>query len=839
MEKYNQPKNQSEGNLGNNDYNNRNKKSNKGKLKKYLKWGFIIGSICFVLGILSIVGFIFSVGSGAFGELPTVEDLEKIKNPTASEVYAADGKLLGRYYLVNRTTVPYKNISKHVVNALVATEDTRFFKHKGVDTKSIFRVLIKTLLMQDQSSGGGSTINQQLIKNLYKRDRYGKLTMPVNKVKEMIVGRRLEKVFTKEDILTHYLNTVPFGERVFGIEAAANRFYSKSAKELSLDEAATLIGMLKATTSYSPRRNPERSKERRNVVLNQMVKYGYIDETLAGAAKVLPISLNYNKLSNSDGLAPHFREMIKGELKEWCKNHKKPDGSAYNLFTDGLKIYTTIDSKMQEYAEASVKKHLQTLQTDFNNHWGSNDPWGNDQSLYKNAMRATNLYKTQKAKGREDRIIDLFFDKKREMTVFANGEEKEVNMTPKDSIEHYLKMLNTGFMAMEHKTGHIKAYVGSIDHKYFPYDHTRSTRQVGSTFKPIVYATALENGIEPCSFYGNELRTYIDEYNKEWTPRNSDGDYEGEYSMRGGLAKSVNTISVQLLFDAGVEKVVELAKKLGIKSDIPAYPSIALGTPDISLQEMLKVYASFANGGYKIEPLYLSEIKNSKNESLEKFNLYSTDLERVIQLQTANTMTEMLQAVVDSGTGRRLRFMYNLNQDFAGKTGTTQNQSDGWFIGYSPDIVAGVWTGGQSRLIRFNSIQLGQGANMALPVFGEFFRQLYANKKYQKLANASFREPDVYLAENLDCELWRAGPPEILADNSDFLDKLDELLRRNKIERNNNSSSSGSQGSKSKPKVVKSKSRIGDDSKKKKDKVKIKPKKKKENIWHKLFGGKD
>ncbi len=806
----------------------------KTQIIKYTKRAFIIACIIGLIGVLALVGLISAIGFGAFGKLPTVEELKSIKNPVASEVYSADGVLLGRYYLENRTNVKYNEISPTVIKALVATEDARFFEHKGIDTKSVLRVLIKTILMGNRSSGGGSTINQQLIKNLYKRQDYGMLSMPVNKIKEIIVGKRLEKVYSKEDILTQYLNTVPFGERVFGIEEASQRYYSKSCKDLSLDEAATLVGMLKATTWYSPRLYPERAKGRRNTVLNQMVKYGYLEESVATAAKSLPVLLNYDFKSQSDGLAPHFRAMLKSELKDWCENNPKSDGSNYNLFTDGLKIYTTIDSRMQNYAEASVQKHMKKLQAQFDQHWGSQQPWGADKSLTKNGMRATRRYKTMKKAGKSDMEIEAEFYKATPMTIYSpvHG-EKDVTITPMDSIIHYLRLLNTGFMVMEHKTGHIKSWVGSIDHEHYPYDHTRSTRQVGSTFKPLVYATALESGADPCRFYPNHLATYIDEYDKRWTPRNSDEFYDGEYSMRGGLAKSVNTISVQVIYEAGVNSVIETAQKMGIQSEIPAFPSIALGTPDISLQEMLKPYAAFGNGGYNIEPKYLTAIKSPDNKTLVEYDM-NAEYSEAISQSTAELMTEMLQAVVDSGTGRRLRYHYNLQQDFAGKTGTTQNQSDGWFIGYTPDLVAGAWTGGQSRMIHFRDISLGQGANMALPIFGEFFKNLYADNNFQELAQAKFNEPTVDNYFALDCDLWRLeAPPEPIDSSTTILSQVEEILKnglgKNKRQHNNSGNNNGNI-----LKNPKSKDNQGGVLKPKKEK----DKKKKGSWWDRLLGKK-
>jgi len=809
----------------------------KAKLVKYTKRAFIIACIIGVLGLLSVVGLIAAVGFGAFGKLPTVEELKSIKNPVASEVYSSDGVLLGRYYSENRTNVKYNEISPKVIQALVATEDERFFEHKGIDTKSVLRVLVKTILMGNRSSGGGSTINQQLIKNLFKRQDYGILSIPVNKIKEIIVGKRLEKVYSKEDILTHYLNTVPFGERVFGIEEASQRYYSKHCKDLSLDESATLIGMLKATTRYSPRLYPERAKRRRNTVFNQMVKVGYLDQNLATAAKALPVLLDYDRKSQSDGLAPHFRAMLKSELKEWCENNPKPDGTNYNLFTDGLKIHTTIDSRMQQYAENAVQKHMKKLQSQFDTHWASQQPWGADKSLIERSVRQTRRYKSMIKAGKSVDEINKAFYEVLPMTIYSPSTgETDVKISPIDSIIHYLKLLNTGFMVMEHKTGHIKSWVGSTDHEHFPYDHTRSTRQDGSTFKPIVYATALESGSDPCKFYPNELRTHIDEYDKRWTPRNSDEFYDGEYSMRGGLTKSVNTISVQVIYETGVESVISTAQSMGIESEIPALPSIALGTPDISLQEMLKPYAAFGNGGFNIEPKYLASIKTASNKTLIEFDL-NAEYEEAISPTTAELMTEMLQSVVDSGTGRRLRYHYNLQQDFAGKTGTTQNQSDGWFIGYTPDLVAGAWTGGQSRIIHFRDISLGQGANMALPIFGEFFSNLYADNNFEDLATAKFNEPTVENYFALDCDLWRLeAPPEIIDSSATILSQVEEILKNGLSKgRRNNGNNAGNNSSGTVLKHPRSKSGSRSGTLKPKGKGKKKDNKKKGSWWNRMF----
>jgi len=752
-------------------------KKKQGKAK-YKKWGkrILFGMLgLMIIGFLSLLLLYTTVYWGAFGKLPTKSELQAIKNPQATKIYGSDGVLLGKYFTENRNNVQYDEISPNVVGALVATEDARYFKHNGMDFRATLRVIFKNVILQDRGAGGGSTINQQLIKNLYKRENFGLLSIPVFKMKEIIVGRRIDKVFTKKDIIANYLNTVPFGERAFGIGTASQRYFNKMPQDLSLEEAATLIGMLKATGTYNPRRNPEMSKVRRNVVLNQMAKYKdvlkeniglTITDGMIKATKQFPLELNYKRYTTSSGLAPHFREKVKGQLKKWCAENEKPDGSNYSLYNDGLKIYTTIDSRMQEYAQQAVSTHLSALQKDYDAHWKGREPWEDSPSFIKRAMQQTNRYKAGKKAGKSNKDLEDEFTKtyiKMDIMDPTNGAKviEDKLMTPMDSLKHYLNVLNTGFFVMDHQTGDVKVWVGSIDHQYFPFDHTRATRQVGSTFKPIVYATALERGVAPCQFYDNDLRTYIDEYDKRWTPRNSDGKYEGQYSIKGAIANSVNTVSAQVLYDAGIDSIIMLAKDMGIYNDIPEVPSIALGTAELSLQEMVTAYCSFANGGKKVTPNFIAKIEDAAGNVLAEFNKKDDDNddEYALSQETAIMMVEMLQGVVDSGTAQRLRFRYGLTQDFGGKTGTTQSHTDGWFVGITPNLAAGVWTGGANNYIRFRTINYGQGANMALPVFGEFFQKLYADYSFTELKNASFEEPPEEILAMLDCELWRAFEP--------------------------------------------------------------------------------
>ncbi|QQS27832.1 MAG: transglycosylase domain-containing protein [Sphingobacteriales bacterium] len=717
------------------------------------------------------LGFYYSVLYGAFGEIPAEDDLRNIQNAVATEIYSSDNVLMGKYYLENRTIVKFIDISPYAVNALIATEDARFFRHEGVDTRSLFRVLIKSILLRDDSAGGGSTISQQLIKNLFPRKNHGFLTMPVNKTREAIIAGRLEKVYNKNDVLTLYLNTVSFGEDVFGIDAASRRFFSKSPAKLDAEQAATLIGMLKAPTSYNPRINPEKSLSRRNVVLDQMSKYNYLTKAKTEEFKKKPLGLKYNRESASDGLAPHFREQLRLELKDWCKTHLKPDGKPYNLYTDGLKVYTTIDSRMQTIAQNSVSKNMSDLQKSFQNHWKTKKPWGSNQEYIVQAKKQSARYLNLKSQGLTEAEIDKVFKTKVPMRLFEWESGKpgivEKNLSPLDSIIYYQMFLNTGFMVMEASTGQVKAWVGSISHRDFQFDHTKAKRQVGSTFKPIVYATAIENNMPPCNYFPNELRTYEDYQN--WTPQNSDEKYGGFYSMSGALTSSVNTVSVQIILETGVNEVLKIAKLAGINSQIPSMPSIALGAADISLQEMMSAYSIFPNKGYSVKPVYLNKITDRNGRILQAFTV-SGEKTKVISAETAALMLEMLQEVVNDGTAQRIRNKYNINSAVGGKTGTTQNQTDGWFMGITPKYVAGAWVGGSNRLIRFNSISLGQGANTALPIWAEFFRQLYEHKDYKFLIYEDFPNLPEYLSGLLDCppyveNLWEI-PTNIEAEDN-------------------------------------------------------------------------
>lgn len=695
-----------------------------------LKTGIALFLLAFLLFLIVYLGFT--------GPVPSTDELQKIKNPVSTEVYSSDGRLLGRYYIENRSNVSFDQISPNVINALIATEDSRFYHHRGIDEIALLRVFFKSVLLQDHSSGGGSTLSQQIAKNLYPRKAFGPLTMPVNKLRESIIAYRLEKLYSKDEILALYLNTVPFAENTFGIGVASERFFNKTPLKLTVPEAATIIGMLKANNSYNPRKNPERSLERRNVVIDQMLKYSYLSEAEAKMYKAEPLDISYNLITYNEGPAPYLMEKLRPFLQSWCNDHQKEDQTVYNLYTDGLKIRTTIDFDMQLAAEDAVSDQMKNLQNLFNEHWRNANPWGNDQSVVFRAMKRSDRYRALKQNGIAEDQIKKVFNTPVSVSLFSWDGKKQQEMTPLDSIKYYLKILNTGFMALDPYSGELKAYIGGNDFRYFQYDHTISRRQVGSTFKPIVYLAALEAGISPDTYFANERKVY-EEYDN-WSPENSHDDYTGYYSMEGALSKSINTIAVEALMQTGISNVVDLAKRMGIDSELPEYPSLALGTASVSLQEMVCAYAEIVNGGRKITPYYLKAIESNSGQVLEEFQNIQPD-EQVASPENCRIMTQMLKSVVNDGTGSAIRSVWGIDSEFAGKTGTTQDQADGWFVGMTPTLVAGAWVGGEDPSIHFRTLGTGAGGHTALPIVGQFFSQILRQSKFQDMKYATFNSP--------------------------------------------------------------------------------------------------
>lgn len=688
-------------------------------------------------------------------ETPSKRELRNIQNQVASEVYSADSVLLGRYFIQDRTEIKYESLKPEILDALVATEDVRFYEHAGIDYMSLGRVLVKSIFMQDESAGGGSTLTQQLAKNLYPRKRYWILSMFINKMREFIIARRLESVYSKQQLITLYLNTVPFGDNVFGIQAAARRFYSINAEKLTLDQAAVLIGMLKATYSYNPRLFPERSLDRRNVVLGQMVKYNYLDSVRADSLRAIPIKLKYNRVSHHEGLAPYFREYLKSQLEDWCNSHRKKNGSRYNLYTDGLKIYTTIDSRMQRYAEQAVTKQMTEVQQMFFDHWGRELPWKDKEFVVDEAIRRSARYKKLKDDGLSEKEIIASMNKPVAMKLFTWKGVQEKNVSPIDSIKHHLQYLNAGFIAMDAATGEIRAWVGGIDHDFFQFDHVRETtkRQVGSTFKPIVYAMAIEEGAEPCSLKSASRPTYIDDEGKPWTPRNSQNDYAVDYTMRGALAYSVNTIAAKLIQEAGVSNTIAMARRMGVDSDMPNVPSISLGSSSISLIEMTEAYACFANEGMHVEPFSIRAIVDLDGKVHEDLKP-STEPTRAMTREAALLTRNLLETVVHEGTASRIRWRYGVYTDVAGKTGTTQANADGWFMAFTPNLVIGSWVGADDPRIRFRSTLLGQGSSTALPITGYFLNQLNHDADFKAMTSERFPPLPADLRLKLDCDLY-------------------------------------------------------------------------------------
>lgn len=732
------------------------------RLKTVLKYFLYLLAVL----VLMVGSFIILVLSGAFGKIPDNQALTKTQNPIVTEVYSSDGVLMGTFAIQNRQYLAPSEIPESIRNALVATEDVRFYKHKGIDTRSLFRVFFKSLLLRKEGSGGGSTISQQLAKNLYPRGDHGALSMPANKIKEMATARRMEKVYTKDEILEMYLSTVPFGENTFGIKAASRRFFNKDPQELLMEEACMLVGMLKGTHIYNPVRNPEHAVKRRNIVLNQMLRYEYLEAILADSLRGLPLLVDYHPLPHNAGIAPYFREFIRGEMDRWCQEHSRNEDEQYNLYTDGLKVYTTIDSRLQGYAEEAVKDHMSHLQKLFEKQWKGDALW---RGLTEKQLLIN--YEGEYRSG-------MASEEKRPMEVFTWDGKQEREYNTLDSIKHYLKFLQTGFLAMDVETAEIKAWVGGINHEYFKYDHVLALRQAGSTFKPLVYLEALEQDISPCDYYANDSVVY-EEFD-DWTPRNADRSFGGYYSMKGALIHSVNTVSVELLMQVGIDSVLELASDAGIESTLPEVPSLALGTGTVSLYEMMKAYQAIANMGVAREPVYISRIEDRDGNVLEEI-IPGDEGSAICSPENAGLMIEMLKGVVDDGTAAALRMKYRISADIAGKTGTTQHYTDGWFIGFTPGLLAGVWVGGDLQNVRFKNMAYGQGAASAMPIWAGFMKSTFRDDHWGRIRNDTFAL-DITLQEQLMCDDFSEKKPRHFRPIQKLKEKkiLKNLFRRKK-----------------------------------------------------------
>ena len=732
------------------------------KKPKNLKKILIALWVVSILGVLAPVLLISAVSvdfMGLFGGLPSYDVLANPKSNLASEIYSSDGKVLGHFYRTKRSEVSYQELSPFVRDALVATEDKDFFEHSGVSLPAMFRVGIKSLLL-GQNKGGGSTVSQQLAKNLFKtRQAYkGKLSdvpklgMLIVKIKEWIVSIQLERAYTKKEIMSMYLNTVFFGNNAYGIESAAQTFFNKKQKDLKLEEAAMLVGLVQAPSRLNPRRHPERAKVRRNTVLSQMVKYNKINKSTADSLKPKDVFLDYKIKNHNYGLATYFRSTISESLMKWAKEN------GYDLWADGLKIYTTIDSRMQEYAENSVTSHMSQLQKKFDQRWGKKNPWIDDKgrelkNFILNEVKRTKTYKqyNKKFKGDQEQVIQALSIPKK-MRVFSWEGEKDTLMSTLDSLRYYKRFLHTGFMAMDPNTGYIKAWVGGINHKYFKYDHVkRSRRQPGSTFKPIVYAAAIDNGYSPCTVTKDVAVSFPIAGQESWVPQNANGKFTGkEMTLRQAMARSVNSITAWVMSKIGPQTVVDYAKSLGIKSKMAAVPALCLGVSEVSVYEMVGAYSTFVNKGVYIEPSFILRIEDKNGNVVKEFPAKKRE---VLNKETAYLMTYMLRGTAEErgGTASRLPASLREGNEMGGKTGTTQNGSDGWFIGVTKDLVAGVWTGGDSRSIRFKSWVDGQGARTALPAYRNFMLKVYADSTLN-YTKGQFERPEK-LSRELDCEV--------------------------------------------------------------------------------------
>ncbi|GAB3240236.1 transglycosylase domain-containing protein [Hymenobacter seoulensis] len=719
----------------------------------------IVGMILYVLAVS--VNFL-----NLFGRMPNLKTLENPRSELASEIYSADNVLMGKYFRENRTPAEYEDLPQHLVDALIATEDARFEEHSGIDPKATGRVAAG--LLTGGSGGGGSTLTQQLAKVLFRTREDlndGKLNdvpgirMLITKTKEWILAIRLERSYTKREILRMYLNTNDYGSNAFGINTASKTFFSKKPKELTLPEAATLVGVLNAPTRFSPKYNPGRSKSRRNWVLRQMQKYGYIDAQTLQRDTLKPIALRYNVENQNEGIAPYFRVEVSKMLRQWAKE------TDHDLYTDGLKIYTTIDSRMQKYAESAVAEHMKLQQKWFDAHWKGQQPWRDENGRLIPNFLSTSIQRTERYKSLTGRFPDnkdsvkYYLNKKYRMKVFTwNGGEKEVLMSPMDSLAYYKRLLHSGFMAMNPLNGQVKAWVGGINFKYIKYDHVKQgRRQPGSTFKPFVYVAAIDQGYSPCYQRPDVATTFPAERGRAaYTPRNFEGSYSGRvFTLRQALARSMNSITAWLVQKLGPETVVSYAKRLGITSPIEAVPAVGFGSSDVSVYELTGAYSTFVNKGIWTAPMMVMRIEDKNGNVLREFVPQTRE---ALSEETAYLMTHMLRGATEEqgGTSIILKGGFKFPYEMGAKTGTTSNYSDGWFMGLTPDLVCGMWVGGEDRSIHFRTGAYGQGSRLALPIYGVFMRKVYADKSIG-INTGPFPKPTQPLSIEIDCSRYYNG----------------------------------------------------------------------------------
>ncbi|MBQ0128934.1 MAG: PBP1A family penicillin-binding protein [bacterium] len=735
---------------------NKQKKANGGSSKAIRNLWIIFGAF-----LAFIVLFFICVATGVFGTMPSFEELENPQTNLATEIISADGKVLGTYYVENRSNVRYAELSPYIPQALVSIEDERFTEHSGIDEKALFRVAFGVLT--GNKKGGGSTITQQLAKNLFPRgENLSTPKLVLRKFQEWITATKLEHNYSKEEIIAMYLNTVAFGHNAYGIRSAAKTFFDKSPKELNIEEAALMAGVVNAPTRYSPVRNPDNSLGRRNLVLKKMADNGYLTQAECDSISQIPIDMShFNVMDHNSGQATYFREFLRGELNDWAKSHTHPDGRPYNIYRDGLRIYTTIDSRMQQHAEAAVKEFMgKELQPMFYRHWKNqkNAPFYNITAdeidhILETSMKRTERYRTLKNAGMCMDSIKAEFNRPVEMTVFSWDGPIDTVMTPMDSIRYYKWFLQASLVSIESHTGHVKAYVGGLDYRFFKYDHvTQARRQVGSTFKPFLYTLAMQEGeYTPCTRIPNIQYSIQLEDGTFWEPHNSGKHIGEEVTLKWALAQSNNWISAYLMNRFGPEAVIGMARRMGVESPIEAVPSICLGVCDLKLIEMVGAMSTFANQGVYIKPMFITRIEDKNGNVIERF--MPEESEAMSEL-TAYKMVELMKGVVQSGTGIRLRYSYGFNNPIAGKTGTTQKQSDGYFMGITPDLTTGVWVGAEDRSVHFRSTDLGQGSHTALPIWAYYMRKVY-NDPNLHVSQGDFTKPNLPNVDlNFDCSTY-------------------------------------------------------------------------------------
>ena len=748
--------------------NKKKEKQQNGSPKAIRNLWIVFGSF-----LLLIILFFFCVAKGVFGTMPTFDELENPRTNLATEIISADGKVLGTYYIENRSNVRYSELSHYMPEALISIEDERFTEHSGIDERALFRVAFGVLT--GNKKGGGSTITQQLAKNLFPRGENlstGKLVL--RKFQEWITATKLEHNYSKEEIIAMYLNTVAFGHNAYGIRSAASTFFDKKPSEMNIEECALMAGVVNAPTRYSPVRNPNNALSRRNLVLTKMAENGYITQAECDSISQIPIDMSHFSIrDHNSGQATYFREFLRGELNDWAKNTTRADGQPYNIYRDGLRIYTTIDSRMQRYAEEAVREFMGgELQPMFYKHWKGqkNAPFSNVTAdeidhILETSMKRSDRYRILKNAGMPMDSIKAEFDRPVPMTIFSWDGPIDTVMSPMDSIRYYKWFLQAILISIESHTGHVKAYVGGLDYRFFKYDHvTQARRQVGSTFKPFLYSLAMQEGeYTPCTKIPNIQYNIQLEDGKVWSPGNSGGRIGEEITLKYALAQSNNWISAYLMNQFGPNAVIAQARRMGVESPIDAVPAICLGVCDLKLIEMVGAMSTFANQGVYIKPMFITRIEDKNGNVIQRF---SPEESEAMSELTAYKMIELMKGVVQSGTGIRLRSLYGFNNPIAGKTGTTQKNSDGYFMGITPDLTTGVWVGAEDRSVHFRSTKLGQGSHTALPIWALYMKKVYADKNLG-ISKGDFTKPNIPGVDlNFDCNRY---------DDEESIEYIDEF----------------------------------------------------------------